>query len=45
MRNLDKYFKNRKIDYDRLLKYGFIKKVILIPKLNGFNQRDQNFRF
>ena len=26
MRNLDKYFKNRKIDYDRLLKYGFIKK-------------------
>ena len=36
---------NRNRYYSNNPKYGFIKKVILIPKVNGFNQRGQNFRF
>ena len=35
---------NRNRYYNNNPKYGFIKRVILVPKFNGFNQRGQNFR-
>ena len=37
--NRNKYYNNNNP------KYGFIKKVILILKAKGFNQRGQNFQF
>ena len=39
------YNRNRFYNNNNNQKYGFIKKVILIPKANGFNQRGQNFQF
>ena len=39
------YNRNRFYNNNNNPKYGFIKKVILIPKANGFNQRGQNFQF